>query len=67
MYRATFLIDFPDISNLSKAVVKRHDLVHRNGKTKEGDIINVSSEEIELLCDELIHFGAELSDSLDRD
>jgi hypothetical protein len=67
MYRATFLIDFPDISNLSKAVVKRHDLVHRNGKTKEGDIINVSSEEIELLCDELIHFGAELSDSLDGD
>lgn len=67
MYRATFLVDFPDISNLSRAVVKRHDLVHRNGKTKEGENIEISTEEIESLCNELIAFGATLSDSLDED
>ena len=66
MYRTTFLIDFPYIGTLSKAIVKRHDLVHRNGKTKEGETINISTEEIESLCDELISFSASLSDSLDK-
>lgn len=46
MYTATFTMKFPDISAVSKAVHKRHDLVHRNGKTKTGKKIILSAEEL---------------------
>lgn len=36
MYRATFKISFPELKTIIKYVQTRHDLVHRNGKTKEG-------------------------------
>ncbi len=36
MYKATLDISFPDISKVQNDIVNRHDLVHRNGKTKEG-------------------------------
>ncbi|WP_276169105.1 hypothetical protein [Zobellia alginiliquefaciens] len=36
MYRNTFEIDFPKIKETYQYVLMRHDLVHRNGKTKEG-------------------------------
>jgi hypothetical protein len=49
MYIATFKIDFPKIEDLSKAVAHRHDLVHRNGKTKEGDEVIINTDLIEEL------------------
>lgn len=36
MYMSTFDIKFPSIKDVIKSVMVRHDLVHRNGKTKEG-------------------------------
>lgn len=36
MYRSTFEIAFPAIKELIQCVKVRHDLVHRNGKTKDG-------------------------------
>ncbi|MGE3303326.1 MAG: hypothetical protein AB7M12_09455 [Hyphomonadaceae bacterium] len=36
MYSAALGVRLPDIGDLMKAVVVRHDLVHRNGKTKNG-------------------------------
>ncbi|WP_316749606.1 hypothetical protein [Pedobacter gandavensis] len=46
MYTTTFNMKFPDIGAVSKAVHKRHDLVHRNGKTKTGKKIILSAEEL---------------------
>lgn len=46
MYKETFHMNFPDIANASKAVYKRHDLVHRNGKTKSGDKPHLTSDEV---------------------
>jgi hypothetical protein len=46
MYRSTFKIEFPDISEPIKCVLIRHDLVHRNGKTKEGVVIDINTEQI---------------------
>jgi hypothetical protein len=46
MYRSTFKIEFPDIAEPIKCVLIRHDLVHRNGKTKDGVIIDINSEQI---------------------
>ena len=39
MYRATFDIQFPAIKTMIAYVRDRHDLVHRNGKRKDGSIL----------------------------
>ncbi|MEA9357208.1 hypothetical protein SHI21_13370 [Bacteriovorax sp. PP10] len=42
-------IDIGDISVLSKYVEKRHDFVHRGGKSKEGQPVSTSEKEIKEL------------------
>ena len=44
MYSGTFKIEFPSITELSKYISMRHDLVHRNGRTKEGEIVVINKE-----------------------
>ena len=47
MYKETLGIDFPeDIRAILRAVKDRHDMVHRNGKTKEGGEIIVTKNDI---------------------
>lgn len=40
MYQDTFQIEFPEIGDLMKVIKTRHDMVHRNGKNKEGEKLN---------------------------
>lgn len=49
MYRDTFEIEFPEIKDAYEYVLQRHDLVHRNGKTKEGEIVVTDEKAIEEL------------------
>jgi hypothetical protein len=49
MYKDTLNIDIGNIANAYKAVLNRHDLVHRNGKTKEGNQVIVSKDIIDQL------------------
>jgi uncharacterized protein (TIGR02646 family) len=50
MYQDTLEIDFPkDLGFLYKAVLIRHDIVHRNGKDKNGKFHSISAEEVEKL------------------
>ncbi|GAA3984656.1 hypothetical protein GCM10022246_40480 [Pedobacter ginsengiterrae] len=44
MYMSTFEIKFPSIKEAVKCIMVRHDLVHRNGKTKE-EVTHVLSTE----------------------
>lgn len=47
MYRATMGIEFPeDLSAIFRAVLIRHDIVHRNGKTKDGSEIPITPQEL---------------------
>ena len=47
MYKDTLGIDFPkDIGDIFRAIIKRHDIVHRNGKTKSGDEILIQQQDI---------------------
>ncbi len=47
MYRATLKIEFPDdMGALFRAIHVRHDIVHRNGKTKSGEEIIVTRDHI---------------------
>ena len=40
-------IDLPDIEALMKAIEVRHDIVHRSGKTKDGDDVIITSKEVQ--------------------
>ncbi len=51
MYRDTFEIKFPQIETVYEYVLKRHDLVHRNGHTKSGDVVETDEKTIIELID----------------
>lgn len=46
-------IDIGDISNLMIAVTTRHDIVHRNGASKEGQVCNISKVDVEQVWTEV--------------
>lgn len=51
MYKFTFDIALPDFSKIQKDVAIRHDLVHRNGKTKEGEEILIDEMDVnKVIC-----------------
>lgn len=67
MYKDTFEIDFPSINDMYKYVMLRHDLVHRNGKTKDGDLVPIEDEDILKLTDDLKVFVRQIAKSLGID
>jgi len=50
IYKNVFDISFLDIGALIKSVSIRHDLVHRNGKTNDGNYHNITKDEVLCLC-----------------
>ena len=47
MYGAVLGVEFPaDLSDIYSAIVDRHDLVHRNGKNKDGNSLNIGGSEV---------------------
>lgn len=64
MYASTFKIEFPKIGLLMKSILTRHDLVHRNGKTKDGKDIIVDKSKIIELIEKVKEFVAEIANSL---
>lgn len=46
IYKAALGIEIGDISDLTKCVNIRHDIVHRNGKNKDGELCNISKEDV---------------------
>jgi hypothetical protein len=62
MYRDTLGIEFPeDLSSIFRAVLTRHDIVHRNGKTKDGEEIDITPAKVF----ELIVFARTLAQHVD--
>lgn len=50
MYRATLEVDFPsDADDIFGAILIRHDIVHRNGKTKDAVEISITKGDIQSL------------------
>jgi hypothetical protein len=60
MYKSVLDIDFGDISWLFKAVLLRHDCVHRNGVDKNGKHTGIGQEEIETLVRQCVVLIARL-------
>lgn len=66
MYRDTFNISFPDFSDIYKAVLTRHDLVHRNGFTKDGDVVEIDKGTINELINNVKSFVRKLVTELEK-
>lgn len=65
MYRTCLGVEFPDgLDSIQRAITKRHDLVHRSGKTKEGEEVSVSREDIQALVDAIRELGQHIDSQL---
>jgi hypothetical protein len=53
MYEKALGIKFPEIGVLMKAILIRHDIVHRAGRTRDGQIYALTSEDVDNLEDEI--------------
>lgn len=67
MYQKTFNINFPDISEIQKYILQRHDFVHRNGKTTDGKMVTLDDAtvtELKRVAIDLVH---SVSNAIDSD
>lgn len=64
MFTATFKTPFPTIKTMNKLVLTRHDLVHRNGRTKDGEVVLINKKSIEDLINDVTSFVEEISSSI---
>lgn len=64
MYASTFKIEFPSIGLLLKSILTRHDLVHRNGKTKDGTDVLIDKAAITDLITKVRPFVIDIADKL---
>ena len=65
MYASTFGIEFPNYKDIYQCVLVRHDLVHRNGKTKEGKTVVIDKAAIEDLITKATVFVDQIAAKLD--
>jgi hypothetical protein len=66
MYEDTLGMDFPDIGELMKAIKTRHDMVHRNGKDKEGKKIEMTKELVFEVIERVELFVKEIDEKITR-
>jgi hypothetical protein len=65
LYRHTLNIKFPeDLSSIFKAIINRHDIIHRNGKRKDGSTLTITSEDVSFLLNEVTSFIKEVDKQL---
>ncbi|WP_289288004.1 hypothetical protein [uncultured Duncaniella sp.] len=56
LYKSTFNVDLGDIGTLMKAIQKRHDIVHRNGHDKNGNVVEVTKADVQQLILDVSNF-----------
>lgn len=64
IYESTFEIEFPSIDKLSKHIIIRHDLVHRNGKQKDNHEIKIDENIINELLSDIMDFANKVNEKL---
>ena len=56
LYKAVLNVEFQSYGKLAKCVLIRHDIVHRNGKDKDGNPVNVTKEVVQTLAQNISDF-----------
>lgn len=60
IYEKVLRIEFPDISSMARAVSTRHDLVHRNGRTKDGEVVPIDKAIVSKLISDVEAFVTDI-------
>ena len=67
MYKATLDVSFPsDLSPIFRAIVNRHDLVHRGGKNKDDEFVVITVELLSSLISEAEKFINSINEQFDN-
>lgn len=67
MYRNTLGVKFPhDLGDIYRAILQRHDIVHRNGKNKDGEELIVSKQDVLELISQVESLANEIDSQLDQ-
>ena len=57
MYENILKIEFPqDIDEIFRAILIRHDIVHRNGKTKDNNEVHITKQDLDNLIEQASEF-----------
>lgn len=62
IYKSVLDINLGDISLLMKDVAVRHDIVHRNGKDKDGNMREITKEDVLTLAERVSNFIKNIED-----
>lgn len=54
--KSTLSVDLGDVSELMKCISIRHDIVHRNGKDKNGNLRDISKDDVSILAQKVSDF-----------
>ena len=66
MLIASLGIAVPEIGDLMKAVLVRHDIVHRAGRTRDGKLVTVTFGDVKQLQDQVLNFANEIAEDIAR-
>lgn len=66
IYKAVLKVEFPKFQEVAKAISMRHDLVHRNGKTKDGGDIHIDDDAVDAVIAEVENFVGEVNRRLEK-
>lgn len=66
MVQAGLDIVIPDIADLMREVVVRHDIVHRAGRTRDGALVSVSAADVHRVRDAVAAFAQAIEAELKR-
>lgn len=64
LLRIGLAIKTPSFAQFDSALLKRHDIVHRSGHTKDGEEIAITREEIKELCSQITAFAAAINEAI---
>jgi hypothetical protein len=56
LYKKVADIELPNTKSIEEAIQIRHDIVHRNGKDKDGNLHTVTRTDVEILSDHVMDF-----------
>jgi hypothetical protein len=66
IYKAVLKVEFPKSQAVMRAISTRHDLVHRNGKTKDGGDVYIDKEVVAVVITEVENFVGEINRRLEK-
>ncbi len=66
IYEKVFEIKFPEITSVCEIVSDRHNMVHRNGKDKQGNEIEINDKKIIDILDTVENFIKQIDDSIEN-